>query len=253
MSEHIIHKAGDAVEALLWLPLDLKPQHPEDNFPKNWEAKTKGLYVFRNGWNGPDKDIVAQLFLKSEGEGGWQNRDGGAFRLHGLGHEWTHRAPGKGKTRTRWHESVVMLDEKHLNDGGRASLMDYSTDNNTGSGSISADLSLIYQSRTTRETKKGTQFNRLVDRAFRLRTENIVLKPASRASAHFVVSPCSRSGTRRDRRYGKRLPKNQILAVANPSIRSPGNNQSPGKWIHHSPGKRHPLQRPLSARTTRNP
>lgn len=168
----VASSGGSAAMLLLFYPFDLRPQHPEGIIPRVWEARTKGLYVFRNGWNGSD-DIVAQLFLKSEGEGGWANQDGGSFRLFGLGVPWSVRGNGVGKTRERAAETVVVLPENpEINTGMRAMRKAFEAGED-GSGLIVADMNLIYASARTEPDRQGNPRRlSLVDNRFQLRTQN---------------------------------------------------------------------------------
>lgn len=160
--KQVAENNGDAVLTLVTYPLEVVPQNPNGILPKVWEAKTKGLYVFRNAWAGPGRDIVAQLFLKSEGEGGWQNKDGGALRLWGLGHAWTGRGPKAGKTTTRWGETVVMLPDDAINQGSRALKTAFSAQPD-GSGAVTADMDLIYSgAKTLPNGKRARLANRML-------------------------------------------------------------------------------------------
>lgn len=159
----------------LYYPLDMVPEAPNgENFPKAYEAETKGLYVFRNEWSGPE-DIVAQFFLKSEGEGGWQNPDGASLRLYGLGHIWTHRGQMKGKVRQRWHETVVHLPDDDYQDGGRATKIAYQADAN-GGGSVHADLAMIYSGKKRQAHPKTGKMRALkaTNNMFELLPKNLV-------------------------------------------------------------------------------
>ncbi len=170
--KQLVSHCGDPAMSLLYYPFELRPQHPGEQFPKVWQAKHKGLYVFRNGWEG-GQDIVAQLFLKSEGEGGCQNQDGGALRLYGLGRAWTGRGKHVGKTTLREAETVVALPDQSHNRGGRA-LMTHFDPRPDGSGTVTADMNLIYASTKTHTDSKGkTQTSKLVDNGFRVHRENL--------------------------------------------------------------------------------
>ncbi len=169
---NILQKGGSAVMALLFYPFDLEPQNPEGRIPRFWEAGTKGLYVFRNGWKGPKQDIVAQAFLKSEGEGGWQNKDGGSIRLWGLGHAWTERGLGVGKTRERHAETVLLLPGLDHNTGMRARREQVQSFED-GSGLVHMNMDLIYAGAKPHPVKKGRSL-KLVDNRFQIRPEHFV-------------------------------------------------------------------------------
>ena len=180
----IVSGSGSPYDFVFY-PLDVKPANPEGIIPKAWQAKTKGLYIFRNGWKGYE-DIVAQFFLKSEGEGGWQNPDGGAVNLYGLGHAWTGRGAGVGKTRLRDAHTVVCLPDDEINKDMRAIMKDYQASED-GSGSVLADMDLIYQSQKTYKTPKGKVKKKpLVDRRFKL-LKTTSSRPGSLANA--VLQP----------------------------------------------------------------
>ena len=163
----IVDHAEDLPMTFLNYPLDLVPRDPDGILPHVWRAPTKGLYIFRNGWN-DENDIVAQVFLKSEGEGGWSNCDAGSIRLNGLGHAWAVRGRGVGKTRLRDAETVVVLPDDPTSDRMRARLvhLDAKPD---GSGSLTADMGLLYRGRQTFVDAQGqTQRRDAVDGRFRL-------------------------------------------------------------------------------------
>ena len=141
--------------------------------PKTWAATTKGGYVFRNRWRDGD-DIVAQVFLKSEGEGGWSHPDGGSVRLQGLGRVWADQGLGNSKAGSRWFENVVMLPDDEVNAGSRAVRTFYQADPETGSGAVSMDMNIIYSGRETYVDRKGAKRSRpLVDNTFRLLRGNL--------------------------------------------------------------------------------
>ncbi len=168
----VVSRNGNPAMTFLYYPFDMEPVNPDSVMPRVWQAPTKGLYVFRNGWSGK-QDIVAQVFLKSEGEGGWRNNDAGSIRLNGLGHAWTVRGKGVGKTRERHSETVVTLPEDDINEGMRAILKDINTQVD-GSGSLLADMDLIYASQKTITDSKGrTRGAPLVDNRFKLLKQNL--------------------------------------------------------------------------------
>ncbi len=171
--QHVASHCGDPVYTLLHYPMDVVPRNPDGIIPRVWEAETKGLYVFRNGWEGTE-DIVTQLFLKSEGEGGWRNNDAGSLRLWGLGQLWTHRGTAPGKTRLRWYETVVCLPDDDNLDGMRATKSDFRP-REDGSGSITANMDLVYAGQRTWYNEKGKlQQGPLVNNRFELQRQNIV-------------------------------------------------------------------------------
>ncbi|MFP4140137.1 MAG: hypothetical protein ACLFVH_04240 [Phycisphaerae bacterium] len=104
----------DQALAFLNYPLDGKPVHPSKVMPLHWEAETFGFFAFRNRWKNAD-DFVAQVFLKSRPIMGWNHANAGAWRLWGLGHEWSVGPTSRAGHRTE--ESVVILPEDDIQAG----------------------------------------------------------------------------------------------------------------------------------------
>ena len=162
-----------AVYTLLNYPMDMKPKNPGECMAFTWAAITKGGYIFRNRWRDID-DIVAQVFLKSEGEGGWSHPDAGSIRIYGLGHEWAIAGINNSKAGSRWFENVVMLPEDAVNEGMRAIRTFYEAGKD-GSGVISMDMNLVYAGTKTIKDNKGNEKKvSLVDHGFRLQRENLL-------------------------------------------------------------------------------
>jgi len=139
---------GDAIYTFVNYPLDhrtglcaIEPRHPNESFPKTWQATDKGFYAFRNQWK--DKsDIVLQVYaneLMSKGHG---QPDAGGVRLHGLGYDWILNSPGKG-TAFRWLQNVVVLppDIGMKRAPGVVTSWQARKD---GSGRVSIDMNLVY-------------------------------------------------------------------------------------------------------------
>jgi HEAT repeat protein len=138
----------DVIYTFVNYPLDpatgtsrITPVHPDESFPRTWQATDKGLYVFRNQWKNT-RDIVLQVYaneLMSKGHG---QPDAGGIRLHGLGHDWTADTPGKG-TPYRWLQNVVVLppDIGMKRRSGRVIFREAEED---GSGSVTIDMNLVY-------------------------------------------------------------------------------------------------------------
>jgi hypothetical protein len=139
-----------AIYAFVNYPLDprtgqttIKPVHPNESFPKTWQATDKGLFVFRNSWR-DNRDIVLQVYanqLMSKGHG---QPDAASLRLHGLGCDWTNDSPGKGDP-YRWLQNVVFLpqDDPDRRASGRVTSWHAEKD---GSGRVSINLDLVYKS-----------------------------------------------------------------------------------------------------------
>ncbi len=162
-----------AIYTLLNYPAEMKPKNPGECMPLTWAATTKGGYIFRNCWRDTD-DIVAQVFLKSEGEGGWSHPDASSIRIYGLGHEWAIVGINNSKAGSRWFENVVMLPEDGVNEGMRAIRTFYET-RADGSGVISMDMNLVYSGTKTIKDNKGAEKKAiLVDHGFRLLRDNLV-------------------------------------------------------------------------------
>ena len=162
-----------AIYTLLNYPTEMKAKNPGECMPLTWSATTKGGYILRNLWRDTD-DIVAQVFLKSEGEGGWSHPDAGSIRIYGLGHEWAIVGVNNSKAGSRWFENVVMLPEDGVNEGMRAIRTYYDTKEN-GSGIISMDMNLVYSgTKITKDNKGEEKKANLVDHGFRLLRENLL-------------------------------------------------------------------------------
>jgi hypothetical protein len=162
-----------AIYTLLNYPTEMEAKNPDERMPLTWAASTKGGYIFRNRWRDSD-DIVAQVFLKSEGEGGWSHPDAGSIRIYGLGHEWAIVGINNSKAGSRWFENVVMLPEDPVNEGMRAIRTFYEAGED-GSGVISMDMNLVYAGTKTIKDNKGNEKKAgLVDHGFRLQRENLL-------------------------------------------------------------------------------
>jgi hypothetical protein len=184
----------DAVYTLLHYPVGMKACNPEKCMPKTWVARTKGCYVFRNGWKGPGRDIVAQAFLKAEGEGGWSHPDGGSIRIWGLGHAWAVQGEANPKGGIRWYENVVMLPDDPINTRTRAVETAYHAEDD-GSGVVSMDMGLIYKGAGTDKDKQGNERRRpLVDNSFLLQPQNF-MDLGIRGMRSFAVDFSGRSGS----------------------------------------------------------
>jgi len=136
---------------------------------------------------------VAQVFLKSEGEGGWSHPDAGGIRLYGLGHAWGIEGINNSKAGSRWFENVVMLPEDDVNVGSRAVATHFEGRDN-GSGVISMDMNLVYSGTKTIKDSEGNEKKAsLVDHAFVLRRENL-LDLGIRGMRSVAVDYSGRSG-----------------------------------------------------------
>ena len=140
---------GQAVHTFVNYPLDpatgksaIEPRHPNESFPKTWQAVDKGLYVFRNRWRDAG-DIVLQVYanqLMSKGHG---QPDAGGIRVHGLGYDWTLTSPGKGGA-FRWLQNVVVLPPDVGMNRAPGVVTSWQAETN-GSGRVSIDMSLVYK------------------------------------------------------------------------------------------------------------
>ncbi len=163
----------EAVWTFLNYPVDMQARNPQQVMPLTWEAPTKGMYSFRNGWKGPDKDIVAQAFAKAEGPNAWSHPDGGSIRIWGLGRAWGVQGQGNPKAGDRWFENVVILPDDDTNTGslGQVTHREFHDD---GSGSVRMNLDWIYAGRKTFTDAKGTERGMpLVDNSFQFHPENL--------------------------------------------------------------------------------
>jgi len=143
----------DVINTFVNYPMDMKPVHPRERITKNWVAKTKGVYVFRNAWEGKD-DIIfmaAPYELKTHGNSG---PDVAGLRLRGFGHAWTGR--GGGKKSGAWLNNIpIMLEEGSMISGsGPARVLAYGNDGN-GSGYLTIDMDNVYSPRKGWEHDRG--------------------------------------------------------------------------------------------------
>jgi hypothetical protein len=138
-------------------PLDLQPKHPSECFENTWEANTKGLHIFRNGWQGTD-DIVLQTHLKTQINKGHNQPNAGTFNLQGLGKEWA--CCFDGRDGPRWDHSVVMLpeDDERVNVHEIGNRTYYRAEKD-GSGVLSVNLDFLYSGGKT--YKRDEQVRRM--------------------------------------------------------------------------------------------
>jgi len=136
-------KLLDVIYTFVNYPLDMKPVHPDKSLPKTWRAKTKGLYIFRNAYQGAD-DIVLQVYAAELKTMGNSAPDAGGLRLMGFGHAWTHTGGGK-------HDSVMPNNlpvvtrkgESIVGDRGPGRVTAWHGEED-GSGSVSINLDVVY-------------------------------------------------------------------------------------------------------------
>jgi len=147
---------GVAIWTLLNYPLDpvtgkpsMKAVHPEDSFPKTWQATGKGLYMFRNAYSN-QQDVVLQVYANEEIGKAHGQPDAGGIRLHGLGYNWTADSPSK-HTPYRWLQCVPILPyddtigislRREYGTSGRVTSWDAEPN---GSGHVSIDLDMVYR------------------------------------------------------------------------------------------------------------
>ncbi|MEG3437657.1 hypothetical protein V0288_11050 [Pannus brasiliensis CCIBt3594] len=84
---------------------NVPPANPSKTLDRVLADKTKGFYVFRDGWR-DENDFVASIYLKQRRGGGWRFPDAGSIRIWGLGGEWATFSSGGGE---REAENVVVL------------------------------------------------------------------------------------------------------------------------------------------------
>ena len=143
------------VEAFLHYPLDMMPRNPGELLPRGWEARTRGFYCFRNGWEGPD-DIVAQVYARQGKPCGWSQAEAGCFQIYGLGREWAWKDNNAGgKTGSRWLDNVVMLPDDPVNAWGQGKVTYFRRDDRSGSGTVTIDMEDVYRFLRPIEGKKG--------------------------------------------------------------------------------------------------
>jgi hypothetical protein len=132
------------VQAFVNYPLDMKPAHPKDVMPLTWQAPTRGLYLFRSGWEGKD-EFICQTFAKATPIGGNAQANAGAFVIWGLQRPWVHITVGKKDVR----QNLPLVDLPDTQDDDGVSLdrygivADLKTEKD-GSGSITIDMNEVY-------------------------------------------------------------------------------------------------------------
>lgn len=132
------------VQAFMNYPLDMKPAHPKDVMPLTWQAPTRGLNVFRSGWEGRD-EFICQTFAKAAPIGGNAQQNAGAFVIWGLQRPWVHITVGKKDVR----QNLPLVDlPDNQNDEGVSLdrygiVADLKTEKD-GSGSITIDMNEVY-------------------------------------------------------------------------------------------------------------
>lgn len=133
-------------EAFLNYPLDVAPAAPDAILPHVWEARTRGLYAFRNNWTDGRDSIVAQAYAKAGQSCGWSQAEAGCFQIYGLGHAWAWKDNNAaGKEGSRWLDNVVMLPDDPVDAWAHGELTHFEADPKTGSGSVTFDLDNIYR------------------------------------------------------------------------------------------------------------
>jgi hypothetical protein len=112
-------------------------KHPRTVMPLTWAADGFGHYTFRNGWAGPESDIVVQVFGKARPSHGWGGADGSTFAIWGVGSSWANTSSDREVR--RFMNSVVILPEDKLTEGalGRVAHRALKPD---GSGTVTFDV-----------------------------------------------------------------------------------------------------------------
>jgi hypothetical protein len=129
------------VFAFVNYPLDATPVHPRESMPLTWQATTRGLYVYRSGWEGKD-EFIGQVWAKSTPIGGHNQPNGGTFRVFGFGHKWVAHSGGKGLYERERH-SVVVLPDDEISESGNALVPHFDTKPD-GSGDVTLDMAFLY-------------------------------------------------------------------------------------------------------------
>jgi hypothetical protein len=140
------------VAAFFSYPLDMKPVHPKETMPRTWQAPTRGMYLFRSGWEGKD-EFICQTFVKATPIGGNSQANAGSFKIWGLQREWVTGHDGKKDVRQNLplvdfpdyaELSTNVNSEYHaMNLFGCGILQDLTTEPD-GSGTISIDMNEVY-------------------------------------------------------------------------------------------------------------
>jgi hypothetical protein len=128
------------VMAFLHYPLDMKPVHPAKCLPLTYQAPTKGLYVFRNGWS-DGEEMITQVFAKSQINGGWGHANAGTIVVQAFGRLWAVSSSGRGQPRCM--QNVVLLPEDDVAEGACGQRTHLTTEDD-GSGVVSIDLNDLY-------------------------------------------------------------------------------------------------------------
>lgn len=134
------------VYAFLNKPLDMEARNPSQSLPATWMDPVAGTMILRNGWHGPDQDIVLQLTAQQ-----YHNRAGsgtsGAFALRGLGEKWTMPIRvNQHNVGSRHEQPVVQTLNPAQNTSGLGKILSSQTYAD-GSGTIHMDLSQVYRIR----------------------------------------------------------------------------------------------------------
>ncbi|TVR07861.1 MAG: hypothetical protein EA401_14530, partial [Planctomycetota bacterium] len=169
--ERIRFKDSDeAFFTYLHYPLGMQSRHPHDVLASPWHAKGSGGVIFRNGFRGPEHDIIVQTLARQQGEGNNPRPNAGALSVWAYGHEWAARPHQSSPHRE--HESVVHLPGLEHNRDMRGQVQELRSD--PFGGMVTMDLSLIYAGTRTRNDRHGRERpHALVDNLLQLRTEHI--------------------------------------------------------------------------------
>jgi hypothetical protein len=128
----------------------MKSVHPSGCFPLTYQARTKGLYLFRNRWQDAD-DIVFQVYANQKRSMGHGQQNAGALRLYGLGHSWM-RITGE-RDAIHCLDSVVLLPENLTAEGGEGFVTAWNGETN-GSGYVTVDMNRVYSALSAAEKQR---------------------------------------------------------------------------------------------------
>ncbi len=139
-----LHKASDALFALLGPLLAELPLNPAKTLPRIWKDERAGLYVMRNRWEGPD-DCVMAVHANARPHPHLPSfADAGSFRLHALGGRWAVRRAQDAadlSTSSREKENAVVIPGTHGWLGGTVARARLQAD---GSASLTLNLDAVH-------------------------------------------------------------------------------------------------------------
>jgi hypothetical protein len=128
-----------AIFAFKNYPVGVQPVNPEKHLAKVWEDRKKGLYIFRDRWEGNDDFITVFDMVSHSAPGTGQPEVAGSYRIFGLGGKWATIGAARGRA----GQNVVHVEGGvNARGTGRRTFFEGETD---GSGVLSVDLRAVYK------------------------------------------------------------------------------------------------------------